>query len=149
MGLISPHGGRLVDRLVPPEEAAALESKAAGLPRVTLNERETADVEMITVGAQFLPYTQAGEMIVQQWKDIGIDCQVKEMERNQAFGTTGQFYTQEDLREIAPSVALHNSRLWESQTGQVQARLRGAGWFGAHRVSSPGGASPIGTRPAN
>jgi long-chain acyl-CoA synthetase len=33
---------------------------------------------------------------------------------------------QEDMREIAPSVALYSSRLWESQAGQVQARLRGA-----------------------
>ena len=33
---------------------------------------------------------------------------------------------QEDLREVAPSVAFYNSRLWESQAGQVQAKLRGA-----------------------
>jgi long-chain acyl-CoA synthetase len=33
---------------------------------------------------------------------------------------------QEDMREIAPTVALYNSRLWESQAGQVQAKLRGA-----------------------
>jgi long-chain acyl-CoA synthetase len=33
---------------------------------------------------------------------------------------------QEDMREIAPSVALYSSRLWESQAGQIQARLRGA-----------------------
>ena len=43
---------------------------------------------MITVGGQFVPYTQIGEMITQQWKKIGIDAAVKEMERNQAFGTT-------------------------------------------------------------
>ena len=36
---------------------------------------------------------------------------------------------QEDIREIAPSVALYNSRLWESQAGQVQAKLRGASRF--------------------
>ncbi len=34
----------------------------------------------------------------------------------------------EDLREIAPTVAFHNSRLWESLTGQVQAKLRSAGF---------------------
>lgn len=33
---------------------------------------------------------------------------------------------QEDMREIAPSVIVYNSRLWESETGQVQAKLRGA-----------------------
>jgi peptide/nickel transport system substrate-binding protein len=43
---------------------------------------------VITVGGQFIPYTQAGEMITQHWKKIGIDATVKEMERNQAFGTT-------------------------------------------------------------
>lgn len=41
--------------------------------------------EMITVGGQFVPYTQIGEMIKQQWKKIGIDVDVKEMERNLAF----------------------------------------------------------------
>ncbi len=51
MRLISPHGGRLIDRLVTGEDAKALEEKAPGLPRVTLNPRETADLEMIAVGA--------------------------------------------------------------------------------------------------
>jgi peptide/nickel transport system substrate-binding protein len=45
-------------------------------------------LEMITVGGQFVPYTQVGEMIKQQWKKIGIDVDIKEMERNQAFGMT-------------------------------------------------------------
>lgn len=42
--------------------------------------------EMITVGGQFVPYTQVGEMIKQQWIEIGIDVDIKEMERNLAFG---------------------------------------------------------------
>ena len=33
---------------------------------------------------------------------------------------------QEDIREIAPTAVVYNSRLWESQAGQVQARMRGA-----------------------
>jgi long-chain acyl-CoA synthetase len=33
---------------------------------------------------------------------------------------------QEDVREIAPSLVLYNSRLWESLAGQVQAKMRGA-----------------------
>ena len=41
---------------------------------------------MVTVGGQFVPYTQVGEMIKQQWKKIGIDVDIKEMERNLAFG---------------------------------------------------------------
>jgi sulfate adenylyltransferase len=51
MQLIDPHGGRLVDRLVSGDAARALEAKAPGLPRVTLNSREIADIEMITTGA--------------------------------------------------------------------------------------------------
>ncbi len=35
----------------------------------------------------------------------------------------------DDLREIAPSVAFYNSRLWESLAGQVQAKLRSAGFL--------------------
>ncbi len=42
-------------------------------------------LEMITVGGQFVPYTQVGEMIKQQWKKIGIDVDIKELERNLAF----------------------------------------------------------------
>jgi peptide/nickel transport system substrate-binding protein len=45
-------------------------------------------LEMITVGAQFVPYTQIGEMIKQQWKKIGIEVDIKETERNLAFGKT-------------------------------------------------------------
>ncbi len=51
MRLINPHGGRLVNRLVANDKARALEQKAPGLPRIQLNPRETADLEMITTGA--------------------------------------------------------------------------------------------------
>ena len=47
-------------------------------------------LEMITVGGQFVPYTQVGEMIKQQWKKIGIDVDIKETERNLAFGKTAK-----------------------------------------------------------
>ena len=40
---------------------------------------------MVTVGGQFVPFTQIAEMIKQQWKKIGIDVDVKELERNLAF----------------------------------------------------------------
>ena len=53
---------------------------------------------------------------------------------------------QEDLREIAPSVAFHNSRLWESQTGQVQARLRSAGFL---KRTVSGWLMPVGHRIAD
>ncbi|MCK4413107.1 MAG: sulfate adenylyltransferase [Candidatus Eisenbacteria sp.] len=51
MSLINPHGGRLVERLASAAEAEALAEQAKSLPRVTLNPRELADIEMITVGA--------------------------------------------------------------------------------------------------
>ncbi|HEX9015057.1 MAG TPA: ABC transporter substrate-binding protein [Chloroflexota bacterium] len=42
-------------------------------------------IEMITVGGQFVPYTQIAEMIRQQWIKIGIQADVKELERTLAF----------------------------------------------------------------
>jgi long-chain acyl-CoA synthetase len=35
----------------------------------------------------------------------------------------------EDVREIAPSLVVYNSRLWESEAGEVLAKMRGAGWL--------------------
>src|SRR6266704_1213854 len=49
--LVSPHGGTLVDRIVPRAEAAALERRATGLPSLTLDARELADLELIATGA--------------------------------------------------------------------------------------------------
>jgi peptide/nickel transport system substrate-binding protein len=45
-------------------------------------------IELMTVGGQFIPYTQVAEMIKQQWKKIGIDADVKETERSLAFTKT-------------------------------------------------------------
>lgn len=45
-------------------------------------------IELMTVGGQFIPYTQLAEMIKQQWKKIGIDADVKETERSLAFTKT-------------------------------------------------------------
>ena len=42
-------------------------------------------LELVTVGGQFVEYTKVGEMVQQQWKKIGIDLDVKELERNLAF----------------------------------------------------------------
>lgn len=47
-------------------------------------------LEMITVGGMFVPYTQIGEMIREQWKKIGVDVDVKETERALAFGKTAK-----------------------------------------------------------
>ena len=40
---------------------------------------------MISVGGAFVPYTKHGEMIREQWKKIGIDATIKELERSLAF----------------------------------------------------------------
>jgi sulfate adenylyltransferase len=46
-----PHGGRLVERLVPAERAATLAAEAARLPVVRLDGRGLADLECLAVGA--------------------------------------------------------------------------------------------------
>ncbi len=48
---IAPHGGRLVDLLLSPEEAERAAEEAEGLPVVTVGKRELSDLEMLAVGA--------------------------------------------------------------------------------------------------
>ncbi|MGH2630524.1 MAG: sulfate adenylyltransferase [Actinomycetota bacterium] len=48
---IAPHGGTLVDLVVPREAATALAAEAANLPELVPNERELSDLEMLAVGA--------------------------------------------------------------------------------------------------
>jgi len=49
--LVQPHGGTLVDRVVPPTEADAFRAAAHGLPSLVLDARELADLELIGTGA--------------------------------------------------------------------------------------------------
>ena len=49
--LIPPHGGRLIDRAVTGDEAAALAERARSMPAVKLSSRALSDLEMIAVGA--------------------------------------------------------------------------------------------------
>ena len=48
---IEPHGGTLVDLLVPQEQAEQLRDEAATLPQVVVNLRELSDLEMLANGA--------------------------------------------------------------------------------------------------
>jgi sulfate adenylyltransferase len=48
--LISPHGGRLVDLVVPPEEREAALRHAEALPRLALTARQLADMECLATG---------------------------------------------------------------------------------------------------
>jgi sulfate adenylyltransferase len=49
--LVEPHGGTLVDRIVPEKDVQALKNRAETLPKITMDAREMADVELIAVGA--------------------------------------------------------------------------------------------------
>ena len=49
--MIPPHGGRLINRLVEGEQAEELKEKAQKLPKLVLNKRELADLDMIASGA--------------------------------------------------------------------------------------------------
>jgi sulfate adenylyltransferase len=48
---ITPHGGTLVDLLVPEPDRARLRDEAANLPKLVVGERELSDLEMLTIGA--------------------------------------------------------------------------------------------------
>jgi sulfate adenylyltransferase len=47
---IAPHGGELVDRVVPEEERRERSMEAAGLPRVSLGPRTLSDLQMVSTG---------------------------------------------------------------------------------------------------
>jgi len=48
---IAPHGGTLVDLLLPEPERGSAAAEAEHLPKLVVNEREVSDLEMLTVGA--------------------------------------------------------------------------------------------------
>jgi len=51
MSLITPHGGKLVNRVLSPEAARDASASAGSLPAITLSNREQGDLEMIAIGA--------------------------------------------------------------------------------------------------
>ena len=48
--LIAPHGGRLVDLVVPPEDAGDLKAHASRLPSLQISERSVCDLELLATG---------------------------------------------------------------------------------------------------
>ncbi|HRK30394.1 MAG TPA: sulfate adenylyltransferase [Tepidisphaeraceae bacterium] len=56
MSLVTPHGGKLVNRLLSPADAKSATDSAATLPAITLSLRDACDLEMIAIGA-FSPLT--------------------------------------------------------------------------------------------
>ncbi len=51
MSTITPHGGELVDRLIPPEKRQEARRRARDLTQVHLNRRQISDLELIGIGA--------------------------------------------------------------------------------------------------
>lgn len=51
MSTIAPHGGRLINRLVPPEECEETRRRLRGLKQVHLNRRQLSDLDLIGTGA--------------------------------------------------------------------------------------------------
>src|SRR5690242_6050222 len=50
-GLIAPHGGELVINMASEQELAEWQEHAKGLPRVQVDSRQLADLEMLGIGA--------------------------------------------------------------------------------------------------
>ena len=55
-GLIAPHGGELINRVVADADRNGVAGSAESLPKITLNTREASDLEMISIGG-FSPLT--------------------------------------------------------------------------------------------
>ena len=66
-------------------DKVGLTKKDADGYRLRSDGKGRVRLEMVTIGGQFVPFTPVGEMIKQQWKKIGIDVDIKELERNLAF----------------------------------------------------------------
>ena len=54
--IIAPHGGRLVNLLLPPDEARTLKGASINFPSVSLNDRQLCDLELLLNGG-FSPLT--------------------------------------------------------------------------------------------
>jgi len=62
-----------------------LTKKDADGYRLRTDGKGRLHIELMTVAGQFTPFTQIAEMIKQQWQKIGIDGDVKELERGLSF----------------------------------------------------------------
>jgi peptide/nickel transport system substrate-binding protein len=62
-------------------------------------------IELGTVGAAFLPWTQQMEMVAQHWKKIGIQADVKEQERS--------------LADTNARSNLHQTRIWGAGNADI------------------------------
>jgi sulfate adenylyltransferase len=72
---IAPHGGVLVDRVVPEEERRERSMEAAELPKVPLNARALSDLQMISTGV-FSPLE--GFMLREEYEGVVEDMRLKD-----------------------------------------------------------------------
>ena len=66
-------------------DSIGLTKKDAEGYRLRTDGKGRLRIEIMTVGGQFLQFTQIAEMIRQQWRTIGIQADVSEIERSLAF----------------------------------------------------------------
>ena len=69
-------------------DKAGLAKKDAEGYRLRTDGKGRLRIEIMTLGGQFLQFTQIAEMIREQWKKIGIDLTVQEVERSLALKRT-------------------------------------------------------------
>ena len=62
-----------------------LDKKDAEGYRLRTDGKGRLTLELQTIGQQFMPFTKMGEMIREQWKKIGIDLTIKEVERSLSY----------------------------------------------------------------
>ena len=72
---IAPHGGDLVDRVVPEEERRERSMEAAELPKVALRPRALSDLQMISTGV-FSPLE--GFMLREEYESVVEDMRLKD-----------------------------------------------------------------------
>jgi sulfate adenylyltransferase len=70
---IAPHGGRLVDRVIPEEQREERSTEAAGLPKVPLGPRALSDLQMISTGV-FSPLE--GFMLREDYESVVADMRL-------------------------------------------------------------------------
>ncbi len=92
-------------------------------------------IEIMTLGGQFFQFTQIAEMIREQWKKIGIDLTVQEVERSLAIKRTAA-----NEQQLGAWNNDGSEHLFTFPTPRVPLRCRRRGDLGA--PLRPAGSSP-------
>lgn len=111
-------------------DKAGLTQKDSEGMRLRTDGQGRLRLELTTYGAQFMPYTQIMEVIAQQWKKIGIDVTIKEVERslgdkqNAANETIMRAWTGDGTDNLF----YYSGNLFPSDSGNAGGPLHGL-WF--------------------